>query len=49
MTGFSTTPVTIWAPYRQITTQYVLRGLTSDVSQASFSRYLNSAGVNPEG
>jgi hypothetical protein len=49
VTGFSTTPVTIWAPYRYITTQYVLRSLTSDVSQATFSRYLNSAGVNPEG
>ena len=41
--------VTVWAPYHFITTQYVLKNLANDAKQAEFSRFLNAAGINPDG
>lgn len=52
VTTFALTPgeqVSVWAPYHYIATQYVFKNLTNDAHQAEFSRFMNSAGVNPEG
>lgn len=52
VTGYSFEPgqrITVWAPYRFVTEQYVTRFTKDPATQSQFLSWQNRAGINPDG
>jgi hypothetical protein len=52
VTGYNFGPeqqLTVWAPYRFVTEQYVTRFTKDPATQSRFLSWRNSAGVSPDG